>query len=74
VNGVSTRFLGCLDDRLLVEVRLAGRCGADVVRLVGVFDVPAVAVGVAVDGDGVDSEFLAGGHDANSDLPPVCDE
>ena len=47
---------------------------ADEAYNVGVRDVAGVAVCVAVDGDGVDPQFLAGGHDANGDLPPVCDE
>jgi len=56
------------------RVGVGGAGGADVVRLVGVANVARVFVGVAVDGDGVDAEFLAGPHHADRDFAAVGDE
>ncbi len=74
VNRVGTRLLRGVDDGLLVEVGLGGTGRADVVRFVGVANVSGVSVGIAVDGDGVDSEFLAGAHHADRDFPAICDQ
>ena len=74
VDGVGAGLFGGVDDGLVVEVGVGGAGGADVVRLVGVANVARVFVGVAVDGDGVDAEFLAGPHHADRDFAAVGDE
>lgn len=74
MDRVRTGSFRRLDDRFAVEIGVGGRCGADVVRLVGVLDVARVAVGVAIDRDRLDAELFAGGHHADRDLAPVRDE
>jgi len=62
-----------VDDRLAVEVRVGRARRPHVVRFVRVSDVAAVFVRVAVDGDRVDAQLLAGTHHPHRDLAPVGD-
>ena len=74
MDGVGAGDLRGGDDRGDVEVALArrGRTDADVV--VGVADVQRVAVGLGMDGHGLQAHFLAGQDDAQRDLAAVGDQ
>ena len=74
VQGVGAGLLRGGDDPLDVQVALAGRGAADVDRTVALQDVEGAAVGVGVDGDGLDAEGAAGAGDADGDLAAVGDE
>jgi len=74
VDGVGAGLDGGLDDPFPVEVGLTRRRRPHVVGFLGVPDVPGRTVGVAVDGDGVDAEFIAGCHHSDGDLAPVGHE
>src|SRR5260370_13509876 len=63
-----------LDDPVELEVRLGGRCGADVMRLVRVANVDRVAVRVRIDRGGRDAQLAACAHDADRDLAAIGDE
>jgi hypothetical protein len=63
-----------LDHGLVIQIRVRGAGGADVVRLVGHSDVPGVFVGVAVDRDGPDAEVATRPHHPDGDLPAVSHE
>src|SRR5579864_3257984 len=63
-----------LDDALELQVRLRRRCGADVVRLVGVADVDGGPVSVRVDRRGLDAQLTARAHDTDRDFAAVGDE
>ena len=62
------------DDRRDIQIaaRALGRSDAD--RLVGESHVRAVAVGLGIDGHGLDSQFLTGADDANRDFAAIGDE
>ena len=74
VDGVDVGDLGGADDGRDVQVaaRALGRSDAD--GLVGEAHVRTVAVGLGVDGDGLDSQFLAGADDANGDFAAIGDQ
>jgi len=74
VDRVRAGSLGDVDDLRLVEVRFAGGCRTDVVRLASVLDVAGVAVGVAIDGHRLDTEFFARCHHANCNFAAIGDE
>ena len=63
-----------LDDPLELQIGLAWRRAADVMRLIRVARVDRVAVGVGVDGGGGDAHLAARAHDADGDLAAVGDQ
>ncbi len=74
VDGIDVGDFGGADDggHVQIAARALGRADAD--GLVGEAHVGAVAVGLGIDGDGLDSQFLAGADDANGNFAPVGDE
>ena len=63
-----------LNDGIDSQVAFGGRRRADVDGAVRLEDVQRAAVGVRVNGDGLDAEITAGAHDADGDLASVGDE
>ena len=55
-----TRLLCRLDDVGNVQVALAGARRANADGLIGKADVQGVTVGIAIDGNGLDSQFFTG--------------
>ncbi len=66
--------LGSRDDLADVEIGLRGLSGADRHGLVGHVDMQRVAVGVGIDGHGLDPEPPRGPDDAAGDLAPIGDQ
>src|SRR5205814_9016007 len=62
VHGVGAALLDRVEDRVGVEVALAGRLPAEGVGLVGEADVQGVAVEVGVDGNAGDTKFATGAN------------
>ena len=57
-----------------VEVGTGRIGGADAHRLVGELDVQALAIGLGVDGHGLNAELAAGGDDPHRDLSTIGDQ
>ena len=68
------RCLGRRDDLLDHEVGLCRCCRADVDGFVGHLDVQGIAVGIGVDGDGLDAEAACGLDHAAGDLAAIGDQ
>jgi hypothetical protein len=73
MQGITARSGRQVDQRVRVQIA-QDRVLANVIGLVGLFDVERMTVGVGVDGDRLDAQFGAGAHDADSDLAPVGDQ
>ena len=71
VDGFGVGDFGGGDDARDVEVRLGAVRRADAERLVGVADVEALGVGLAVYGDGFNAHLAAGADDADGDFAAV---
>ena len=74
MHRLRARAPGGLDDLLGHEIALAGRRGADMHRLVGHRDMARAAVGVGVDGHGLDAEPPRRLDDAAGDLAAIGDQ
>ena len=74
MNGVRAGDLAGGDDRGDIEIAVLRGRRPDADALVGELDVHRLLVGGRIDGDGGDAEFLGRAHDAQRDLPPVCDQ
>ena len=74
MNGIRPGALGDFDDFVHPQVTLAGRRGAEQIRLIGVPDMQPIAIHFGVDGDGADPQFAARANDANGDLAPIGNE
>ncbi len=74
VDGLRAGLAGGGEDFFEVEVALGGGAGADVHGDVGLGDVERTGVGLGVDGDGADAEFLESADDAAGDGAAVGDE
>ena len=74
MDGVDVGDLGGADHGGNVEVAAGALGRADADGLVGEAHVQAVAVGLRVDGDRADAQFLAGADDAQGDLAAVGDQ
>ena len=74
MNRVGSGDLGGRDDARDLQVALARRRGADADVVVGEADVQRLAVGLGVDGDGLDAELAARADDAQRDLAAIGDE
>ena len=74
VDRIGAGLVCDLDQLVLQQVGVTRRGPAEGVRLVGDLDVECVAVGLGVDGDGLDAVVRAGAGDAYRDLTPVGDE
>jgi hypothetical protein len=74
VDGHGVGDLRGADDGRDVQVAVAGGGRADADRFVGEQDMLEIAIGLGVDGDGLDAEFAAGALDAQRDLAAVGDE
>ena len=61
MNRLAPELKGDFQNLVGVEVALLGWRGPQQVGLVGHLDVACFAVGLGVDGNGLDAEFLAGG-------------
>jgi len=71
---VRARDLGGCDNARDFEIALAGGRGADADVVVGEADVQRLAVGLGVDGDGLDTKFAARADDAQCDLAAIRDQ
>src|SRR5208283_919141 len=74
MDGVDAGDLGGGDDGGDVEVALGGAGRADADGLVGEAHRQAVAVRLAVYGDGADAHLAAGGDHPQRDLTTICDQ
>ena len=74
MDGVGAGDLGGGDDRGDVEVTLARRGRTDADVIIGVADMQRVAVGLGMDGHGLQAHLLARQDDAQRDLAAVGDE
>src|SRR5690606_40401893 len=74
MDRVGARLAGGLQHGIDVEITSPGRRLADEDRFVGLADVQAVAVDVAVDGDRRDASLSAGPQHPASDFTAVGDE
>ena len=71
VDGVRIGNFGRTDDAVDLEVALRTRGRADANGLVGQLNMEGLNVGLRVNGDAADAEFLAGADDAQGDLSAV---
>jgi hypothetical protein len=74
VDRVGLRDLRRADQRGHVEVALLGRRRPDADRLVGEEHVLEVAVGLRIDGHGLDAHLAARAQDAQRDLAAIGDQ
>ena len=74
MDGVHVGDFRGADDGGDVQVAAGALGRADADGLVGETHVRAVTVGFRIDGDRLDSQFLAGADDANGNLAPIGDE
>ena len=74
VDRLGVGDLGRRDDLRDVAIALRAGGGADADVFVGVAHVQAVAVGLAIDGDGADAHFATGANDPQGDFTTVGDE
>ena len=75
VDGVGAGALGDVEELARIcEIALGSGRRTDVEGLVGEPHVQRRAVGVGVDGDGLDAELAAGADDADRDLAAVGDQ
>ena len=74
MNGVRIGDFGRADDAVNLEIALRTRGRADANGLVGKLDMEGLDVGLRVNGDAADAEFLAGPDDAQGDLAAVGNE
>ena len=74
MDRVDVGDLGCSDDAGDVEVAVLGRARPDAYGAVGQAQVGRVGVGLGVDADRLDPEFLARADDAEGDLASVGNE
>ena len=74
MHGLGAGLLARGDDAIHREVGLARRRRADAHGFVGEFDVPRVAVGLGVDGDGRDAHRARGADHAAGDFAAVGDQ
>eukprot|EP00754_Rhynchopus_humris_P021547 Rhum_TRINITY_DN14749_c16_g1::Rhum_TRINITY_DN14749_c16_g1_i1::g.116667::m.116667 len=74
VDRLRARLLGDLDDFVRLQVRRRRRRGSQTVCLVGHLNVLALALRVAVDGDGADAHAVRRLRDAARDLTAVRDQ
>jgi hypothetical protein len=74
MDGVNIGDFGGADDGRNVEIAVAEAGRADADGLVGKAHVQRVAVGLAVDGDGANAQFLAGADDPQGDFAAIRDE
>jgi hypothetical protein len=72
MNGDRIGDLGGTDDGGDVQIAARRGCGADADGLVRQQYVLEFAVGLRVDGDGLDAEFTAGAQDAQRDSPRLA--
>ena len=74
VDGIGARDLCRRDEARDAQIGLprGGRPDTDIV--IGEADMERFPVGLGVHGDGLHSEFAAGAHDAQRDLPTVGDQ
>ena len=74
MNGIDV-FVRCgLNDVIHIQIAFAAQSGANVNRLIGVFDVQGICIRVRKDSDGFDSHFPAGPHDPDGNFSPVGDQ
>jgi hypothetical protein len=73
VNSLGVGDFGGADDRRNVQVAVASRRRADAQRFVGEAYMHQVTVGLRVNGDGADTEFLAGAQDPQGNFAAVGD-
>ena len=66
--------LGGRDNAIALEIAFSAGSGADADRFVGELYVEGLLVGLGIDGQGLDSEFVTSANDAKCDFAPVCDE
>ena len=71
MDRVDVGDFGGADHRGNVEVAFVQARRADADGLIGKADVQRVAIGLAVDGDGLDAELLAGADDAQGNFPAI---
>ncbi len=71
MDGVHIRDFGGADDGRNIEITQRQLRRSNANRLVGETHVQRIAVGLAVDGDRADAEFLARANDAQSDLSAI---
>jgi hypothetical protein len=74
VNRVGARAPRGVEDRIDAEVALRRRCGPDGHRLIRLARMGRPRIRLAVDGDGVDPQLLAGPDDPQRYLAAVGDE
>src|SRR5215813_5864098 len=74
MNGIDVGDLRRADDRRDIQIAARALRRADADRLIGESHMRAVAIGLGVNRDGLDPEFLAGGDDANGDFAAIGDQ
>ena len=71
MDGLGARLQRRVDDRVDAQVTLACRRRTDVDGVIGGADVSRLGVGIAVDGDGLAANGVAGADDAQRNLATV---
>ncbi len=71
MDGVGLGSDGCVEYVLFVQVAVCRIFGADAHGHVGQLYVQGIGVGIGVDGDGLNAQFLAGTDDTHGDFAAV---
>ena len=74
MNGIGPVALRGVEDAVDVEVAFGGRRGTDVRGLVGEAHMHGGPIGIRVDRDAADAEFLQRAIDAHGNLTPIGDQ
>src|SRR5262249_45070750 len=74
MDGVHVGDFGGADDRGRIQITASALGGSDADRLVGEADMRAVTVGLRVDRDRLNPQFLASADDPNCNFAPVGDQ
>jgi len=74
VNGDRISDLGGGNQHRHVQVTLSGGCRPDTHRLIRQQDVFETAIGVGMDGNGLDTQFAAGTQDSQGNFATVGDD
>jgi hypothetical protein len=74
MHGIGATALSRRDDGCNIEITLARGGGANALRPIGEAHVPCILVGVRMDRDGFDPQFLCRSDDAAGNLASIGDE
>jgi hypothetical protein len=73
MNGLGPGPLGNFNELIDSKVAVTGGRRADMIGLISIANVGGVAVGVGVNGNGFDAQFMAGANDTQGNFSPIGD-